>query len=1040
MTQKTRNVPDQANEELTWVSLFESEFSIDWLLEVTGAKASQILGWLETEVKNGTLASKSQGKYIFHDQKRRQELRDRLTAGEKETYHREIAKIIQRELPDEQSAAVEIANQLMAVSNQVEGCTWLFKAAKAHQVAFRSELALDCYKKITQDLVDSKGEEADILYMDSAISYSKNSTARIDPAEVISILEKAQQRAMSRNDRSRQALIEMHLAKNEWLQNRTEASQKHFQTGIDLAKGIGDEKLHRSILSFKLWFNYWFGRYEDAVKEYKKHIPDIDRYPTTQFPMLTSIILGNCLGFSGYYNQGLGMLNALYHHCLKIGDTPNAAMAELGLGNALVHMRKLEEALPYLQNALKLGERIKNNWVTISAHMLLSFLYYLTGETDKSLKYLKKWYRSSKNVGMGGRLYTGAIPGTMELFWAMKQGKYPAIDGLDPEDEIEFAINGEGPLAKGIAYRYKALFRRQDGESEKNIKKYLDSSIEFLKMSGCEVELALTGIEISRYYVKQGQKKKASEWAAFADELVSKFNRSLIPDDLRYLVNQELPDKNLLKEILAQGQEVVSIRENKEVVNNILSTANRITGAERGAIFMLEPKSESQNLYLRAAKNLTVEEVAEDDFRLSMEMIRQTAKTKEGKINTVGKENKTKKLPRSRILSSICIPMIIRGKLVGVLYHDNRLFAAVFEERVMEILSYFAALAAIALDNAKAYEEIKVLNERLGEEKKYYEEQQFEDVYSEEIIGKSTGIKKVIATVQKVSDSATTVLILGETGVGKELVASAIHRRSPRRDKPFICVHCSALPESLISSELFGHEKGAFTGAISRRTGRFELANGGTLFLDEIGELPMEVQVRLLRILQTKEFERVGGSQTLRSDFRLIAATNRDLAKEVRAKRFRKDLYYRLNVFPIEVPPLRNRTGDIPLLAHYFLKIHSDKLKKPVSKIAQPVMEHLTTYEWPGNVRELENVIERGIILSTGTSFRMPELGATQLDHSSDKAVLTLEENEKVMILKALKMTGGKINGKGGAAELLKVNRNTLYYRMKKLGIKKKNI
>jgi transcriptional regulator with GAF, ATPase, and Fis domain len=274
--------------------------------------------------------------------------------------------------------------------------------------------------------------------------------------------------------------------------------------------------------------------------------------------------------------------------------------------------------------------------------------------------------------------------------------------------------------------------------------------------------------------------------------------------------------------------------------------------------------------------------------------------------------------------------------------------------------------------------------------------------------------------------------------VGKELVANAIHRHGSRSDKPFIRVNCSALSESLITSELFGHEKGAFTGAINKRMGRFELANGGTLFLDEIGELPMEVQVRLLRILQTKQFERVGGTQTLKSDFRLIVATNRNLAEEVLNKRFRQDLFYRINVFPIEVPPLRSRTEDIPLLAYYFLKTNSEKMGKSVTKITQSVMDKLISYSWPGNVRELENVIERGVILSTDCIFRMPELEADKVKSpAAGEGILTFEENERSLILNALKLTGGKINGRGGVADLLKINRNTLYYRMKKLGIKK---
>ncbi|MBT8340504.1 MAG: sigma 54-interacting transcriptional regulator [Desulfatitalea sp.] len=288
----------------------------------------------------------------------------------------------------------------------------------------------------------------------------------------------------------------------------------------------------------------------------------------------------------------------------------------------------------------------------------------------------------------------------------------------------------------------------------------------------------------------------------------------------------------------------------------------------------------------------------------------------------------------------------------------------------------------------------------------------------------------------KVARMDASVLILGETGVGKELVARAIHGHSPRKNSPFIQVNCSALPETLITSELFGHEKGAFTGAEKRRIGRFELADQGTLFLDEIGDISLEVQVRMLRVLQSKEFERVGGKEVLKSNFRLITATNRDLKAAIHAGKFREDLFYRLNVFPIHVPPLRHRREDIPLLAGYFLEIYSKKAGKEI-KMSESDMKKFIGYDWPGNVRELENVIERGAILSSGKRFKMPELhpGKPKVAEEYDPDGLTLREYECQHILQALEKTGGKIYGKAGAAELLDIHPNTLISRVKKLGI-----
>ena len=267
-------------------------------------------------------------------------------------------------------------------------------------------------------------------------------------------------------------------------------------------------------------------------------------------------------------------------------------------------------------------------------------------------------------------------------------------------------------------------------------------------------------------------------------------------------------------------------------------------------------------------------------------------------------------------------------------------------------------------------------------------------------------------------------------------MALAIHRLSDRGDRPFIRLNCSSYPKSLIPSELFGHEKGAFTGANCRRAGRFELADTGTLFLDEVGELSMDIQIRLLQVLQLREFERVGGSETLRSDFRLLAATNQDLRKLIEKKHFRPDLFYRLNVFPIYVPPLRERKEDIPLLAYYFLKIYSTKMRKSLKKIPDSEMNRLMQYHWPGNVRELENIMERGVILNTGTKFKVPELKSNTESYEDPNARASLAENEKAHILWAMNKTRWKIRGPGGASELLDIHPSTLSFRMKKLGIK----
>ncbi len=304
----------------------------------------------------------------------------------------------------------------------------------------------------------------------------------------------------------------------------------------------------------------------------------------------------------------------------------------------------------------------------------------------------------------------------------------------------------------------------------------------------------------------------------------------------------------------------------------------------------------------------------------------------------------------------------------------------------------------------------------------------------EEIVGESAMLKQVLDQARTVAPSDATVLILGETGTGKELIARAIHRMSSRKNASFVKLNCAAIPAGLLESELFGHEKGAFTGAVSQKMGRLELADKGTLFLDEVGELPLEVQPKLLRVLQDHEFERLGSTRTIRVDIRLIAATNRDLAKSVAGRQFRSDLYYRLNVFPIRMPELRERKEDIPLLVRYLVQKFARRMNKQVETIPAETMNALASWEWPGNVRELENFIERSVILSQGPILRVPlvELNLATEDSHSDS---TLESLQRENIIRVLRETGGVLGGPRGAAARLGLKRTTLQYKMQKLGI-----
>ncbi len=335
--------------------------------------------------------------------------------------------------------------------------------------------------------------------------------------------------------------------------------------------------------------------------------------------------------------------------------------------------------------------------------------------------------------------------------------------------------------------------------------------------------------------------------------------------------------------------------------------------------------------------------------------------------------------------------------------------------------------------------EVERLKNQLQEENIYLRQEIQLTHNFEDIICQSEVFKDVLRHVEQVASTDATVLVLGETGTGKELIVRAVHSISARQDRPLVKVNCAALPANLIESELFGHEKGAFTGALARKIGRFELANGGTIFLDEIGELPLDLQIKLLRVLQEKEFERLGNPKTISVDVRVIAATNRDLEQAIEKGTFREDLFYRLNVFPIHIPPLRKRKEDIPLLVNHFVQKYSTKVGKRIDTVSQNVMERLQAYQWPGNVRELENILERAVIISRGTRLELGDWFLQKETPSEVSKMVTLEEVERAHIIEVLELTHWRIRGEKGAAEILGLKPTTLEARMKKLEIKRKH-
>ncbi len=385
-------------------------------------------------------------------------------------------------------------------------------------------------------------------------------------------------------------------------------------------------------------------------------------------------------------------------------------------------------------------------------------------------------------------------------------------------------------------------------------------------------------------------------------------------------------------------------------------------------------------------------------------------------------------------MNSLCdVALVSRGRVLGVLALASREENA-FDREATAFLAQVAQQVAIGVENALAYGEIADLKDKLAQEKLYLEDEIRGEMDFEGIVGQSSALRHVLNLVETVAPSDSTVLLLGETGTGKELIARAIHERSRRKDRTFVKLNCAAIPTGLLESELFGHERGAFTGAIAQKIGRLELADQGSLFLDEVGDIPVEIQPKLLRALQEREFERLGSNRTKKVDVRLVAATNRDLEKMMENREFRSDLYYRLNVFPIRIPPLRERPEDIPLLVRYFTQKYGRLMNKEIESIPATAMRKLSSWHWPGNIRELENFIERSVILTHGTALQAPIAELTNNGRTTPVAG-TREANERDEMVRILKITKGRVAGADGAAARMGLKRTTLIARMKKLGV-----
>jgi formate hydrogenlyase transcriptional activator len=546
--------------------------------------------------------------------------------------------------------------------------------------------------------------------------------------------------------------------------------------------------------------------------------------------------------------------------------------------------------------------------------------------------------------------------------------------------------------------------------------------------------MALGSVEASAYDAADLEflRQVAAQVAVAVDNALNSQNAQIYQQELAR-------ERDRLRLLLEINNALVSTLDLRQLLSAISACLRRVMNHDYASLGLYEPAAQQvrlQALDFPQGKGLLQEEMT---FPIEGTPSGEVIVTRQPLIisgaNLDRYEQSVSRLFIAEGLHSGCIvPLITANRTLGTLSLSS-LRPSAFTQEDVDLLMRVANQVAIAIENALAYREIAELKNKLADEKLYLEEEIRTEYTFEEIVGESPALKRVLSQVETVAPTDSSVLMLGETGTGKEVIARAIHDLSPRRERTFVKVNCAAIPTGLLESELFGHEKGAFTGAIAQKVGRFELAHRGTLFLDEVGDIPLELQPKLLRVLQEKEFERLGSTRTQHVDVRVVAATNRDLTQMVEDRLFRSDLYYRLNVFPITVPPLRERAEDIPLLVRYFAQKHARRMDRRIETIPAEEMEALTRYHWPGNVRELENLIERAVILSRGPALHVPLPEGRLSGDAPAASPVTLEAAEREHILRTLRDTNWVIAGANGAAARLGMKRTTLQSRMSKLGI-----
>jgi len=869
----------------------------------------------------------------------------------------------------------------------------------------------------------------------------------------VRFMKKARIVAKRLGDKRSQALINLYMGSIFFIYGQLDNTLNSLSKGLKEAEQLGDDDILQRSAPYLGWYYYLRGMFNEALPYFERVIQTNEFYRKGNLTPGTNFVVG-FMGFTltllGWFHDSIGFFACHWRLAKARSQHEAAAVFRALLGSILLIMKKNKEATYHLEGACKEAEAVDSENARYLAEGSLIYLHFMEGRIDKA----KAMIDPVLSRGLSGdMIHQYTTSHYLEMLFELDRMTTPPHPRINFQNSIASIMKGPNIHLKGVAMRLQAKQAVLSEENVTKIQAYLSESEAYLKQSGDPIELAKTWLEKARLEVKKGNQKKSRSLVLAAVEKFDDYADTFFPDDLKFLrenkgalESSKDRSRNFISRFLLIF-ESLSFKENiEETMIRLLKITNRLFGTERGALFWFDQDTKTTEPRMAASYNFTEFDLADPDFKSSMTGVLKAFRTKDLVIQRQDDRRRSKK--EDQVKEFLCIPIHIEGETLGVLYHDN-----IYLDNNFDLLD--PLMLNRLINHVGGYINQNVAYNRLRKERDllaFGRRSQLQSIQKDEIQFKSPVMAKLISQTDHIATLDSTVLIQGETGVGKELLAHRIYNMSPRCSKAMEIVDLTTIPENLLESELFGYEKGAFTGADRQKRGRIEIANGGTLFLDEIGDIPLSFQIKLLRVLQEKTFVRIGGARPITSDFRLIVATNRNLEEEVAAGHFRKDLYYRLNVIPITIPPLRERREDIVLLARYFLSRHTTKHNHENITLTPEDEDRLTAYPWPGNVRELENIIERAVILSKDLKLDLDILNISDrplimkdIDKPDMDAELegklfqdypTLDTVQRHYIGLVLEQTGGKIYGPDGASKILGLKRTTLYARMKKLGMR----